>query len=156
MTTIFVPLPAAQVAHWRAGGSDAYGLTPEHRISDGDGIPCRATLRMIPAGAPYLIVAHRPFQGLNPYAETGPIFVSADPGADAGPTPTLPAFLSSPRYILRGYSADERIVDGTGQVVPTEGLIEAATALFAARPEVMFAHIRSATNTCFHVRVERG
>lgn len=155
MDPIFIPLPAAAVAHYRTGGHDAYGLRPEPRISDGGAIPCRATLRMVPEGAPYLIVAHRPFQGLNPYAETGPIFLSADPLPPAEPGPELPKFLRSPQYILRGYSADERIVYGTGAVVDTPRLIDAARALLN-RADLAFLHIRSATNNCFHVRVERG
>jgi hypothetical protein len=67
----------------------------------------------------------------------------------------LPAFLTSPQYILRGYSAEERIVYGTGAVVSTDRIIEACTGLLS-RAEVAFVHIRSASNNCFHVRVERG
>lgn len=155
MTPIFHPLPAPIVAHYRAGGTDAYGHPPEPRISDGGAVPCRATLRMVPEGAPYLIVAHRPFTGLNPYTETGPIFLSAEPLPVPAPGPDLPDFLRAPRYILRGYSADERIVYGTGQVVETADLI-AASADLLARADLAFLHIRSATNNCFHVRVERG
>lgn len=156
MTPIFVPLPDALVARWRAGEPDAHGQTPERRVSDGAGVPCRHALRLVPAGAPYLIVAHRPFAGLNPYTETGPIFVSADAQPGAEPGPDLPPFLASAQYILRGYDSDERIVYGTGRIVPTAGLIEAARELFQTRPDVAFAHVRSATNNCFHVRVERG
>jgi Protein of unknown function (DUF1203). len=155
MQPVFIPLPAAVAAHYRAGGADAYGLRPERRVVQGGGVPCRATLRLLPEGAPYLIVAHRPFEGLNPYTETGPIFLSADEGAGAAPSTELPPFLASPAYILRGYSADERIIYGTGQVVPTDDLI-AASALLLDRHEVAFLHIRSSTNNCFHCRVERG
>lgn len=155
MQPVFHPLPASIADHYRTGGADAYGLPPEHRVVTGGGVPCRATLRPLPEGAPYLIVAHRPFEGLNPYTETGPIFLSAEPGAMTEPTTELPPFLTSPAYILRGYSADERILYGTGSVVATDRLIEAAAALLE-RPEVAFLHIRSASNNCFHCRVERG
>lgn len=155
MQPVFHPLPAAIADHYWQGGADAYGLAPERRIVAGGGVPCRATLRPLPEGAAYLIVAHRPFEGLNPYTETGPIFLSADPWPMAEPSTELPPFLTSPTYILRGYSADERILYGTGSVVQTGRLIEAATALFD-RPEVAFLHIRSASNNCFHCRVERG
>lgn len=156
MTPIFVPLSAPHVAHWRAGGPDANGQAPEARVSDGQGVPCRFTLRLLPAGAPYLVLAHRPFAGLNAYTETGPIFVTAEDTPGAAPSPDLPSFLNSPAYVLRGYDAQERIVYGTGRVVPTDGLIAAARDLFTAQPQVAFAHVRSATNGCFHVRVERG
>lgn len=155
MPAVFHPLPDSIAAHYRAGGPDAYGLTPERRISDGQGVPCRHTLRLLPAGTPYLIVAHRPFAGLNPYTETGPIFLAADPLPGAAPSTELPAFLAAPRYIVRGYSADERIVYGTGAVVDTPSIPEACEALLARR-DIAFVHIRSATNACFHCRVERG
>ncbi|MEZ5750860.1 MAG: DUF1203 domain-containing protein [Paracoccaceae bacterium] len=154
MTPIFHPLPSAIVAHFRNGGADAHGQIPERRVSDGDGVPCRASMQMVPAGAAYLVLAHRPFATLNPYAETGPIFVSQDMPL-AQPGPDLPAFLVSPRYILRGYSADDRIVYGTGAIVETGDLIAASAALLA-RDDIAYAHIRSATNNCFHCRVERA
>ena len=155
MHPVFIPLPDATAAHYRRGGPDAYGLPPERRVSDGGAIPCRHSLRLVPKGEPYLIVAHRPFAGLNPYTETGPIFISATAGPGPLPAPELPAFLTSPQYILRGYSAEERIVYGTGAVVSTDRIIEACTGLLS-RAEVAFVHIRSASNNCFHVRVERG
>lgn len=155
MPPVFIPLPDATAAHYRQGGLDAYGLPPEQRVSDGGAIPCRHSLRLVPKGEPYLIVAHRPFDGLNPYTETGPIFVSARDAAGPQPGPGLPAFLTSPQYIVRGYTADERILYGTGSVVATPRIIEACAELLA-RAEVAFVHIRSASNNCFHVRVERG
>jgi len=155
MHPVFIPLSDATAAHYRQGGPDAYGQPPEKRISDGGAIPCRHSLQLVPRGEPYLIVAHRPFEGLNPYTETGPIFLSADDAPGPLPAPELPAFLTSPQYIVRGYSADERILYGTGAVVATGRIIEACAALLA-RSEVAFVHIRSASNNCFHVRVERG
>jgi len=155
MQPVFLALPSAVAAHYRAGGRDAYGLAPERRRVEGGGVPCRATLRLLPEGAPYLIVAHRPFAGLNPYAETGPIFLSAEDQPAAEPSPDLPPFLASAQYIVRGYSADERIVYGTGRVTPTPEIVDTSARLLA-RPEVAFLHIRSATNNCYHCRVERG
>ncbi len=155
MRPVFVPLTDATARHYREGGADAYGLAPERRRVAGGGVPCRHTLRLLPEGAEYLIVAHRPFAGLNPYTETGPIFLAADPLPGAAPSAELPPFLTAPQYIVRGYGADERILYGTGAVTPTAGIIAACAGLFD-RPEVAFIHVRSATNNCFHVRVERG
>jgi hypothetical protein len=154
MTPIFVPLDPALVARWRAGGVDANGKPSLRAVSDGAGVPCRVTLALVPAGHPYLILAHRPFAGLTPWAETGPIFVAAA-GEPAEPSPRLPAFLTSPQYLLRGYDAGERIVYGTGTLTPTARIPQVAADLLA-RPEVAFVHLRSATNGCFHVRIERG
>jgi hypothetical protein len=154
MTPVFHPIPDAIAAHYRAGGLDAYGLPPERRLSDGADIPCRHSLRLVPRGAPYLIVAHRPFTGLNPYTETGPIFLAADPTAGAPPSTALPPTLTAPRYIVRGYTTDERILYGTGAVIDTPSIPEACAALLQ-RDAVAFVHIRSASNNCFHCRVTR-
>lgn len=150
----FVPIGSDRVAAWRAGGADDFGLTPERALSTGGGTPCRHCLQDVPAGAEYLILAHRPFEGLNPYTETGPIFVCAD-CRQAAAGAELPAILSSPDYIVRGYSADERIVYGTGGVVPTTDIADRAAELLA-RDDVAFVHVRSARNNCFQCRVERA
>src|SRR6476661_8704640 len=88
------------------GGTDDYGLQPEKRISAGDGVPCRHCLNEIAEGEPYLVLACRPFPALQPYAETGPIFLHAERceryQVDAGET-ELPLMLTSPDYIVRGY-----------------------------------------------------
>jgi hypothetical protein len=108
---------------------------------------------MIPKGAGMLVLAHRPFGALQPYAETGPIFLWAEACA-AGGGVDVPEILASPDYILRGYGADERIVYGTGGVVPTGRIAERAAELLAD-PRVEFVHVRSARNNCFQLRVER-
>ena len=148
----FIPIPTETVRAYQAGGVDSYGLLPERRVSDGGGNPCRHCLRMIPEGAGMLVLAHRPFGTVQPYAETGPIFLCAAP-CEAWGGGEVPEILASPEYIVRGYGADERIVYGTGGVVPT-ARIEARAAELLARAEVAFVHIRSARNNCFQVRLE--
>jgi Protein of unknown function (DUF1203) len=148
----FIPLPTETVRAYQAGGPDANGQPPERAVSDGDGNPCRHCLAMIPKGAPMLILAHRPFPAPQPYAEVGPIFLCADPCV-AGGGEALPAILTSPDYILRGYGADDRIVYGTGAVVPTGRIAEEAAERLAD-PRVAYVHVRSARNNCFQVRVE--
>ena len=150
----FVPIPTEVVRAYQAQGVDSYGLLPERRVSDGGGNPCRHCLRMIPEGAGMLVLAHRPFGSVQPYAETGPIFLCADP-CEAGGGAEVPEILASPDYIVRGYGPDERIVYGTGGVVPT-GRIAARAEEVLAMPGVDFVHVRSARNNCFQVRVERG
>jgi hypothetical protein len=63
--------------------------------------------------------------------------------------------LGSPEYILRGYSADHRIVYGTGAVVPTDRLAEEAEARFRD-PRVAYLHVRSARNNCYQCRIDRA
>lgn len=149
----YTPLPTDAVRALQSGGPDAYGLTPERRISDG-GNPCRHCLRMIPEGAPMLVLAFRPFPALQPYAETGPIFLCADACAP-GRGDAMPEILASPDYILRGYGPDDRIVYGTGAVVATASIPAEAEARLAD-PRVAYVHVRSARNNCYQVRIDRA
>lgn len=100
-----------------------------------------------------LVLAHRPFPAPQPYAELGPIFLCAD-GCEAGGGEAVPEILESPTYIVRGYGADDRIVYGTGAVVPTLALESEASARLAD-PRIAYVHVRSARNNCFQVRVDR-
>ena len=61
--------------------------------------------------------------------------------------------LASPSYIVRGYGADDRLVYGTGAVVPTGEIAREAEARLADL-RVAYVHVRSAGNNCYHVRVE--
>ena len=155
MTIEFYGMATKEARALQAGRPDAYGTAPEMRVSDGDGVPCRHCLRMVPAGAEYLVLAYRPFPSLQPYAETGPIFLCAAPCQAAIPGATLPEILDSPGYILRGYGVDDRIVYGTGRVVPTLYLAAAAAALLTMSG-VAYGHIRSASNNCYQVGARRG
>lgn len=156
MTTIrFVAIPTEIVTSLQAGQPDANGQPSERHLSDGDGVPCRHCLNLVGAAEPYLILAHRPFTTLQPYAEAGPIFLHAEPCPRYAPSATLPPMLGSAQYILRGYNQAERIIYGTGQIVPTDQIPARAAALFA-RPEVAYIHVRSATNNCFQCRIERA
>lgn len=149
----FTAIPTDTVARYRAGGPDANGQPPERTLAKGTGNPCRHCLRQVPEGAPMLVLAHRPFATIQPYAEIGPIFLCGD-DCPRGGGHDLPVMLSSSDYILRGYGRDERILYGTGGVVPT-ARIKTRAAELLADPAVAFVHIRSARNNCFQCRVDR-
>lgn len=157
MSLHYSGMPSELAAAYRAGGPDANGQVPERRISDGDGVPCRHCLGSVAAGEPYLILAYRPFPAPQPYAELGPIFIHAEDCPAYEPSAGLPARerRAASGRILRGYGADDRIVYGTGIVV-ANGDIEDAAAAILDRPEVAYVHMRSATNNCFTLRIDRG
>ena len=154
MTLTYLPYDPDWVASIRAGGTDAYGLPAEHTVSDGGGNPCRHCLKDIPKGDAMLIVAARPFTKLQPYAETGPIFLCGDdcaPYQDAG----MPSVLARrERTLLKAYSADERIIYGTGQITPMSQ-VEAYVETLLTDPKVAYVDARSATNNCFTLRITR-
>ncbi|WP_028913906.1 DUF1203 domain-containing protein [Pseudorhodobacter ferrugineus] len=149
----FTPIPTDTVRAYQAGGPDANGQMPERQVSDGDGNPCRHCLQMIPAGRAMLVLAHRPFPTLHPYAELGPVFLCADACA-AGGGADVPEILNSPSYILRGYGDDGRIVYGSGAVVSLADISAAAASRFSDS-RIAYVHVRSASNNCYHLRIDR-
>ena len=152
----FVALATETARALQAGNPDANGQTPERQLSDGSGVPCRHCLSDVAAGEPFLVLAHRPFPDAQPYAETGPIFLHAEPCERHGETPEVPAlFLNRAQALVRGYGKDDRIVYGTGQVVPSAKIGAVAQDLLA-RPEVAYLHLRSASNNCYQCRIEPG
>jgi Protein of unknown function (DUF1203) len=149
----FVALPTATVLGYQAGGVDAYGRVPERRTAAESGLPCRHCLSDIELGEDYLTLAHRPFASVQPYAETGPIFLHAEPCSRHPETPDPPAsLLERSEVLLRGYGTDERIVYGTGGVVPADRIVERAVAIFDDLG-VAFVDVRSASNNCFQCRI---
>jgi hypothetical protein len=149
-------MPSELAEAYRAGAPDANGQTPEHHISDGDGVPCRHCLGYVEKDAPYLTLAYRPFPVPQPYAEMGPVFIHADACRGYDPAQGLPPRhrRTTGQQILRGYGADDRIVYGTGRVIG-EGDIEREAAAILAQPDVAYVHMRSATNNCFTLRIDR-
>ena len=147
-------IPTDDVRALQAGGNDAYGNPAERRVSDGNGAPCRHCLAPIAEGEEYLVVAYRPFTTLQPYAETGPIFLHARHCAHGSKASALPDILVSPEYIVRGYDDKEQIVYGTGSVVATGRIAHRAEELLADE-RIAFVHVRSARNNCFQCRIDR-
>lgn len=144
-------MPVAQAEAYRAGSADAYGNPPERKLSEG-GAPCRCCLEMIPEGEEMLVLAYRPFDGLQPYAETGPIFLCAESCAPKGTG--LPDVVVSPDYLLKAYSADQRIIYGTGRITPRDE-IDAYAGSLLDREDVAFVDLRSARNNCWQARITR-
>lgn len=152
MELSFLPYDAQQVATLRSGGPDAYGNPAEQTVSDGQGKPCRSCLCNIPAGKGMLICAARPFDDLQPYAETGPIFLCADICTPYAGTVLPPVLQTSPDYLVKGYDARERIIYGTGQITPHAEIADYAATLLE-RGEVAYVDVRSARNNCFLTRI---
>ncbi|MEM8578512.1 MAG: DUF1203 domain-containing protein [Pseudomonadota bacterium] len=150
----FHAIPTRHAAAFRAGRPDALGNVPERKTSDGAGNPCRHCLRLIPKGAEMLVLAYQPFEGSHAYAEVGPIFLCASECARGGGTEQPPILTTSPDYLIKGYSADERIVYGTGAVVLADRMHARIAEIFAD-PNVAQIHVRSARNNCYQARVTR-
>jgi len=136
----------------RAGGPDDNGQTAERTVSTGIGTPCRSCLHNVPKGAGMLVLAARPFPDLQPYAETGPIFLCEET-CKPWPGDELPPILStSPEYLIKAYSDDNRIIYGTGQITLAAQIKDYATTLLTD-PQVAYVDVRSARNNCFLTRI---
>ena len=152
----FLAMPTGEARHFQNGGADAYGLPPERHISDGDGVPCRHCLEVVAADLPYLILAYRPFPEIQPYAETGPIFLHAEPCERASEQSEPPAMLMRRKaHLIKGYGRDDRIVYGTGKVIPSSQLAEEARKILQ-REDVAYVHVRSSVNNCYTCRIDRA
>ena len=114
---IFQGMPKETADKYRTGAPDAYGNKAEQMVSDGDA-PCRCCLRVIPKRKKMIVLAYRPFNSLQPYAETGPVFLCAT-ACQPEDYEGAPEILTSPDYLLKGYSSDERIIYGTGKITAT-------------------------------------
>jgi hypothetical protein len=57
--------------------------------------------------------------------------------------------------LIKGYSANDRIVYGTGVVIAPDKLIAESERIFAA-PGVSYIHVRSARNNCYQCKITRA
>lgn len=150
----FIALDSNRVQQLREGAPDANNQQAERSVCDGEGNPCRHCLAEIGLDQPMLILAHRPFTTLQPYAEMGPIFLCAENCERHPETAGIPPLYRERKVLIRGYDANERIIYGTGKVIDMPAIEQAAQALFA-RSELAFIHVRSPTENCYHFRIER-
>jgi uncharacterized protein DUF1203 len=147
-------IPTDEVNRLRRGGLDANGQPALSRIAEGWANPCRHCLGLILDGDEKLVLAYRPFADVQPYAETGPIFLHAAP-CERYANETLPAWFDHlDPAIVRGYGANHWIRYDTGDVIPGKELTGACQSILSD-PTVAYVHIRSKFN-CFQCRVDRG
>lgn len=147
-------LPSGAVDRIRAGGADANGHPALTRLAEGVANPCRHCLELIAEGQEKLVLAYRPFDAVQPYAEIGPIFLHKTSCAryDSESLPTWFDFMDP--AIVRGYGNDDWIRYDTGSVVSGKELTGACRRILADRT-IAYVHIRSKFN-CFQCRVDRG
>ncbi len=132
---------------------DANGQKPVEMISDGKSNPCRHCLGLIAKGDAMLLLAYRPFDALQPYAETGPVFLHVD-ACEHYDSNTMPAWFDHfDPAILRGYGENHFIRYDTGKAVPGKDLTSACQNILQDE-SVAYVHIRSKFN-CFQCRVDR-
>jgi hypothetical protein len=133
---------------------DANGQVPVEMISDGKSNPCRHCLGLIAEGEKMLLLGYRPFEQLQPYAETGPIFLHQDE-CERYDNERFPAWFDHfDPAIIRGYNEKHFIRYDTGKAVAGKEL-SAACQNILCDESVAYVHIRSKFN-CFQCRVDHG
>lgn len=137
---------------WR-GGPDANGQPALVRVAQGLANPCRHCLQLIAEGEKKLVLAYRPFEKLQPYAETGPIFLHAQPCNRYESEVVPPWFSYLEPAIVRGYGEDHWIRYDTGNVVAGKEITRACERILGDLT-IAYVHVRSKYN-CFQCRVDR-
>lgn len=147
-------IPTQEVDRIRRGGHDANGQPALRRTAETLAGPCRHCLGLIAEGEEKLILAYRPFDAPQPYAETGPIFLHGG-ACERYEGDALPGwFQYLDPAIVRGYGDDHWIRYDTGDVVAANELTRASQAILRDS-SIAYVHIRSKFN-CFQCRVDRG
>jgi hypothetical protein len=154
MSLRVVGIATPEVEALRAGAPDGNGQPALRRIAEGGANPCRHCLGLIADGEEKLVLGFRPFAALQPYAETGPIFLHARdcPRYEANVLPAWFAFLDP--AIVRGYDAQHWIRYDSGRVVRGADLTAACEQILADA-SIAYVHVRSKFN-CFQCRVDRA
>ncbi len=151
----FVAMDTETARSLQNGGTDAYGHKPVRLNSEGGAIPCRHCLKPVAKGDDYLAFAYSPFEARQPYAETGPVFLHAEPcdrAADSvGPAPM---YYYGGQYILRGYRRNNWINYEVAEIVDAKELTATAERMLE-RDDVAYLHMRSSRFNCFQCRIER-
>ncbi len=154
MKLLIKGIPSSIVSEFQNGGSDANNQQPQVHEAKGLQNPCRHCLQLIPEGEEKLVLSYRPFDKLQPYAETGPIFLHNYQCKQyvSGELPEWFNYLNP--AIVRGYDKNHWINYDTGTVVSGSELDESCRKILKDE-NIKYVHIRSKFN-CFQCQVERA
>ncbi len=131
---------------------DRFG-NPLTVLRDGNPHQCRVCLTMSKSDEGVILLAYRPFESNQPYAETGPIFVHERTCQPYDNYSTYPPEFPRSAVVLRGYSSEDRIVgaEAVGQRVVEDVIRE-----MFANPAIEYIHARNLGYGCFMFRINRN
>src|SRR5215203_1796954 len=115
-------------------------------LRDGNPHQCRVCLTMSHPDEGVILLAHRPFESNQPYAETGPIFVHERPCQPYADSSTYPPEFPRSAVVLRGYSSQDHIV---GAEAVEERMVETVIGEMFANPAIEYIHARNLGYGCF-------
>ena len=147
-------IPSAIVKQIQAGGDDANNQPAQTHVAEGFQNPCRHCLQLITEGSQTLVLSYRPFDTLQPYAETGPIFLHNET-CEQYSSDQLPFWFGyMDSALIRGYDDKHWIRYDSAEVIPGKDLDNACRKILADE-SIAYVHIRSKYN-CFQCQVERA
>ena len=152
-----VPIDGAWAARVRETQQDEFGHQLQAVLATGRG-PCRVSLRPFTVGADTrILAAYSPFNQTSPYAETGPIYISAEAVSPYQEVYRFPPEIKADKanfpLSLLGYSAAEHMV--YTEQVGDQDADQRIEHVFNTHPEVDFLHVRNSEACCFICKVER-
>ncbi|MBS1786716.1 MAG: DUF1203 domain-containing protein [Acidobacteria bacterium] len=122
-------------------------------VRDGNPHQCRVCLTLSQPEEGVILLAHRPFESNQPYAETGPIFVHERTCQPYDDDSVYPADFPRSAVVLRGYSSDDRILDA--QAVG-QRIVEDVISEMFANPAIQYLHARNLGYGCFMFQIDRS
>ncbi len=147
-----IPLPrdVAEAARrrFREGASDHALVTADSP----DGYPCRHCLQWAKPGQQMILFPFASIPADRPYAESGPIFVHAEPCDSYANTNEYPVDFRRQR-VLRAYNRNDDMIDA---MVIENDQPEPAIAQLFQNPQTAFLQARSVTRGCYTFRIERA
>jgi hypothetical protein len=148
------PIRASFVQRARSEGIDDLGQAVERLAAEG-GEPCRDALRRARKGERLILASYCPFTQAGPFREYGPVYILADPQAEPTGAPELPLGGATPyigsAFVLRAYSAAERIVDA---VITEPGAAPQQLARLLEREDTSFVLARFGAYGCYACRID--
>jgi hypothetical protein len=118
--------------------------------------PLRCCLTVAANGDGILLICYSPFTVASPWAETGPVFIHAEPCPGYLASDELPAALRTGPRVLRPYHKDGSLDYADITVIDAGEDIEVHVLDLLGRPAVDTVHVRALAAQCFTYAVTRG
>ena len=144
------PIPSDIAARIRTTLVDDFGNQLVERPADP--APCRHCLRITTPGEALIVFAYRPFTGVGPYAEVGPVFVHAGACEAYAQQDTFPQDFRNRMLTMRGYNAEGTIETAE---LSEAGNPESAIERLFSNERVSFIHVRNPAWGCYDFRIDR-
>lgn len=154
--TVFTGIDRTELQRVLDRGVDDGGNAIEPYVDDVGGWPLRCCLGFSEVGDRMALIAWSPMDWKGVYAETGPVFVHADPCDGPEHDDRLPAQLDAQPMVLRPYTHDNRIAYDYVQHVPEGGSLTDLAGSLLERDDVAFVHGRNVRGGCYSFDARRA